>query len=85
MKRSEIEEAIYNEILGSIKYHFKKDLSDMDKWLLHSLSIDILDLIEEKGMLPPETTNLSDAEIIIRPSYFEEHVPQVFALGWDEE
>lgn len=45
----------------------------------------ILSFIERLGMLPPETTNLSDAEIVIQPSYFKENVPQVFALGWDEE
>jgi hypothetical protein len=41
--------------------------------------------IEKSGMLPPETNNTEDAEIVISAAYFEEHVPSQFVLGWDKE
>jgi hypothetical protein len=45
----------------------------------------MLEVFEKLGMLPPETTNVEDAEIVISAAYFQEHVPQQIVLGWDKE
>lgn len=53
-----MENIIYEELLGPIKFHFGRGKTDMDMFLIHSLAVDILDKIEELGMLPP-TSKLS--------------------------
>ena len=60
MKRSDMHDAIYEEILGSVKYHIKNDLTDLQKSMILSSAADILDLIEQKGMLPPEVKAFGD-------------------------
>lgn len=55
MKRSEMHDLIYEELYHSIQFNIKSILSDYDKNIIMSISADILDLIEEKKMLPPET------------------------------
>lgn len=87
MKRSEFTK----KVRGKLRASLMNPLLDFQNGdismgvLLTKIIEETIEIYEEEGMLPPETTNLLDAEIIIQPSYFKEHVPQVFALGWDEE
>jgi hypothetical protein len=75
MKGSEAVELL-RDILDEASGHIAEEINP--EWLLKR--------IEEKlGMLPPETDNIADAEIVISPAYFQEHVPQQFILGWDKE
>lgn len=53
MKRSEMHDKIYEELKGSINFHFKKIETEMDRSLVLSIAADILDLIEDAGMEPP--------------------------------
>lgn len=89
MKRSEMVQSLFNVINEEMQNICKitnvaPDLAERYSW---SIASKALADVEEAGMIPPEVDldKCSDPVYSISRSYFDEHVPSRFMLGWEDE